>query len=670
MNVLINAHILASLRRALRVCDNAREHWRGALCLTRPMRYFLLFLLLLIGLAPGADAFSRAYRPVGDYVRESPLVIVADISTREAPQFETVFAVREILKNESKAPVAVGQILKFPIGRTMWIVPREAQNAVVVMAPEWDAPDGKSRPVSEVYRTPEQLLAVRALIGVYEKNGERAQLLALQTLAGQGNAFLDEQLLADLRRMRKRENFSIALESFDRLDAENQARLLQWLGTVGDARALPLLIQSLDAPDRKVWGAAAHQLIYDFPDAPGVQAALQSLASDAEKRPFVVNYLRRHDPNFVAPEWKPTTWMRAQQALDSGDKSAARTAFFTVIAADDEPKYGFSTIHAARELVPLVQTETDKTRLRAALISRLVGRPNYASAAQIIELLRQLPDASHVAALLPLLVPPTETMEAYSWHEPTRAATFALLDLGADARQSATQTVVQSLRARAVATPPLSDEERAIYSLELAWLADDASWKSASQIAPAVARQMAQLEPLRAAAQSKDEARALAALLPDSDNRLQNRADIWVIARLGELRDSIAVAPLLAELKRAPYSGRDQEFKRALVQIGGEAAREGALKLLDFPEPSQRALGMDILRELPDFDVRPLLLKIIAGENVPDKTHAIFLLGYVGTPQDLPVLRQLADFWTSDLAYQSRAADAVTGIVERYPPAA
>ena len=636
---------------------------------------FLLCLLLLIGLAPRADAFQRIYRPVGDYVRESPLVVVADIATQETTPFSTLINVREILKNESKTPVSVGQTLTFSMGRTRWIVPRAAQNAVVVMAPEWDAPDGKSRPVSEVYQTPEQLLAVRALIGVYEKNGERAQLLALQTLAGQNNAFLDEQLLADLRRMRNRDNFEIALESFDRLDAQNQAKLLQWLGTVGDARALPLLIRSLDAPDRKVWGAAVHQLIYHFPDAPGVKAALQPLASDAEKRPFVANYLARHDPNFVAPQIvapqiEPTNWMRARSALASGDKDAARTAFFAVIAADDERKYGFSTIMAARELIPLVQTDADKTRLRAALTARLVGRPNYASAAQIIELLRQLPDASHVAALLPLLLPPTETMEAYGWHEPARAATFALLELGASARQSATAFLVQALRARVADGVAMSDEERAIYSLELAWLADDASWKNAAQISPALARQIAQLEPLRAAAQSKNEAQSLAALLPDSDNRLQNRANVWLIVRLGELRDGVAVAPLVAEIKRAPYSGRDEDVKRALVQIGGADAREGALQLLDFPESSQRALGMDILRELPDFDVRPLLLKIIAGDNVPDKTHAIFLLGYVGTPQDLPVLRQLADFWTSDLAYQSRAADAVTGIVERYPPAA
>ncbi len=630
----------------------------------------LLCLLLLIGLAPRADAFQRIYRPVGDYVRESPLVVVADIATQEKTPFETVLTVREILKNESKTPVSVGQTLTFSMGRTRWIVPRAAQNAVVVMAPEWDAPDGKSRPVSEVYQTPEQLLAVRALIGVYEKNGERAQLLALQTLAGQGNAFLDEQLLADLRRMRNRDNFEIALESFDRLDTKNQANLLQWLGTVGDARALPLLIGSLDAPDTKLWGAAAHELIYRFPDAPGVKAALQPLASDAGKRPFVVDYLARHDPNFVAPQIEPTNWMRARSALESGDTDAARAAFFAVIAADDEPKYGFSTIHAAREFIPLVQTEADKTRLRAALTARLVGRPNYASAAQIIELLRQLPDASHVAALLPLLVPPTDAMEAYGWHEPARAATFALLELGAEARQRATNAIVQVLRARVADGVAMSDHERAIYGLELAWLADDASWKNAAQISPALARQIAQLEPLRAAAQSKNEAQSLAALLPDNDNQLQNHADIWLIVRLGELRDGVAVAPLLAEIKRAPYSGRDGDVKRALVQIGGADAREGALKLLDFPESSQRALGMDILRELPDFDVRPLLLKIIAGDNVPDKTHAIFLLGYVGTPQDLPVLRQLADFWTSDLAYQGRAAAAVTGIVERYPPAA
>lgn len=635
------------------------------------MRVFLLCLLLVLGALARADAFSRAYQPVGNYVRESPLVIVGDIATQEATPFGTVLTVREVLKDESQAVVAGDQI-KLPLGMTRWIVPREAQNAVVVMAPDWKGvAKSNDFAVSEVYQTPEQILAARALVKVYEKPDERACLLALQQLVGQGNKWLDEQLLADVARMRNRDNFSIALESYDRLDIENRANLIRLLGTIGDVRALPLLIAATRAPEPKVWRAAIDQLTYHFPDATGVTEALHALLTDTEKRTFVLDYLARRDPSVPTrlSQIEPTTWMRAQQSLADGDTDAARALFFQIIDEDTDPKYGFSTISAARDLIPLAQTEADKARLRRALIARLQSSADYMSAPQIIELLRQLPAPTNVEVLLSKLAPPPNTISVYLWNEPARAATFALLELGAPTRTRAADFIVKLLRARAAATPGLSDEEIAIYSFELAWLADDATWKIASQISPNIARQLAQAQPIRAAAQAKNEAQALAALLPDADNQLQNRSDLWVIERLGELRESSAVASLLAELKRAPYAGRDEEFKRALVQIGGESAKRGALELLHFPEPSQRALGMDVLRELPDFDVRPLLRDILQGEDVSDKTHAIFLLGYIGTPQDLPILQKLSDFWTTDLVYQSRAATALTEIRERYPQA-
>lgn len=633
------------------------------------MRLFLLCLLLLFGAAPRAEAFKRAYRPIGDYVRASPLVVVADIATQTEAPHATIVTVREVLKSEDDSIVA-GAEIRLPLGLTRWVVPAEAKNAVVVMAPAWKREDNRGLLVSEVYRTPAQIEAARALVEVYQKPDERARLLDLQAYAGQNNKWLDEQLLADVSRMRNRANFDIALASYDRLELENRAQLIRLLGTIGDARALPLLIRALDAPEAKIWRAAIDQLTYHFPDASGVNEALRALLNNSEKRPFVLDYLSRRDANVPTrlSQIEPTPWMRAQQSLKSGDTNAARAAFFRVIDEDADPKYGFSTISAALELIPLVQTESDKARLRRALLARLKTGSDSFSTPGIIELLRQLPAPANVEVLLPKLSPPADSasFSAYMWHKSARAATFALVELGADARKLGAAQVMVSLRKSAA----ISDEAATLAVCELAWLADDVTWKSAAQISPKIAHWREQLQPLRAAAQSKDEAQQLAALLPDANNRWQNHSDGWIIARLGELRDGVAVAPLLAELRRAPYAGRDEEFRLALLQIGGDEARRGALELLTFPELSQRALGMDVLRALLGFDVRPLLLQILKGADVPDKIHAIFLLGYVGTPQDLPELQKLADFWTTDLTYQSAAAAAIVGIRERYPSGA
>ena len=634
------------------------------------MRFFLLCLLLLIGLAPRAHAFSRPYQPVGNYVRQSPLVVVADIETQNENPFATVITVREVLKTADPMIVA-GETICLPLGPSRWIVPREASVVVVIMAPDWTRnSDNKNWPVSEVYQTPEQILAARALVQVYGKSGERAQLLALQKLLGTSK-FLDEQWLADLNRMRERANFDLALSNYETLDAEKRLKLLRWLGGVGDARAVPLLLSALESPEKSERGVAASALHSHFPDAPGVRAAFEKLLADPENRALALLYIKARAPELVektfaelpvaTPPLSPS--QRAQLLLKAGQISGARAAYFEAVQSPGET---WSVLWAAEKLLPLLESPADKTRLRALLVARWQNEKfDYLQTRTFAELLRALPDPSNVPILLELLDAP-KIAGVLLDEETVRTATFALLELGAEARQRGAARGVDAIRKYMASGQGISSNEVIFYGCQLAWLADDDTWRDLPAQIPASAREFfGSLNALRAAANSADEARNLATLVGGFERSEQGNARGWIIARLRELRAPVAVAPLLKALQAQPNDRYGTEIQAALVSIGGAPVEAGAEALLSDQSAEVRVVALGLLHSLRGAAARPLLRQIVSQGAPADRIRAVELLGYIGTADDLPLLLPLTDFWENPRDLQSRAAQAVAAIRSR-----
>ena len=628
------------------------------------MRVFLLCLLLIFCAAPRAHAFSRVYQPVGDYVRAAPLVIIADIATEGANR---VLTIREVLKQDEAAPLKVGQTIALPLGITMYIVPSAAKNAAVVMAPAWKTDkSGNGLLVNEVYQTSDQIAAVRALIEIYRLPDERARLVALQNQIGRNNKWLDEQWLADVRCMEQRENFGLALESYNALDSDNRAKLLSWLGDVGDARALPLLLRALDDADKSVRATAARTLQFRFPDAPGVTAAFERLLPDAERRPLVLRYLSMRAPDLVAPyaaEIQSTAWQLARGALENGEAESARTQYFALAASSDGL---WVTLGAAEALLPLIETRADKDKLRSLVIARVTREtPDYLQAAQAVALLRGLPDAANISVLIKLLIP--DSRNTWNWDEVASAATFALLELGDEARQQGAARAVDAAKTRLARGQSIDSREATFYVSALAWLADDATWRDLpAQLSPAAADAFAALQPLRKAATSAHEARDLAQLVAGFLGSWEGNSRAWIIHRLGDLRDPVAVAPLFEHLTRYPNQGYSGEIERALLAIGGESVEQGALALLRSNEPALRASALEMLHQLRGPAVRPILLETLRNGDESDRIEAVTLLGYVGLPADVPLILPFADFWQTEGNLQTRAAGALANIRDRH----
>jgi HEAT repeat protein len=205
-----------------------------------------------------------------------------------------------------------------------------------------------------------------------------------------------------------------------------------------------------------------------------------------------------------------------------------------------------------------------------------------------------------------------------------------------------------------------------VYLLQMVWLADDDQWQRLSKHNDASwQNEWRKMAPLRAAATAKDEGPRLTALLQNPPPDMPWNSMKWIIARLGDLREPTAVAPLFNDLSAAPWR-HAYDTKEALISIGGPDVEAGAMELLKHHDHTVRREAMDILRALKKETVRPLLRRILAEDDFGNKAHAAFLLGYVGTPDDLPVLVPLTDFWKTDRALQSRATEAVTNIRDRF----
>ena len=632
----------------------------------RVFRFAIALLCLLCLNAPRAAwAFQRVQMPMGYYARQADCIIIADITPPRAPDYSFQLKIQEVLRGAAK----VGEVIVLGRGSrgvAHYILPRTAGPAAVLLkkspAEKWD--------VLESYSKPEEIAALRVVLSVYALQTERQQLLAMQNAQSAApdtvKALLQNQLVADLQAMREPDNFDLIPTSFAMLKAPEQAALAQLLGDMSDPRGVPLLVEMLRSPDSKVVWHAAHELIFDFPGAPGVDEAFRAALQNPLLKPHALGYMAKRDPAIAAQikstPFKSTPYLQAKSLRESGQKDAAIVAYFDLI--EHENAANFSSVNAAQEMLPLLD-EMEKSRLRRLIVDYLTRtRANYYEARNGIELLRALRHPDCIPALLFLMHDPKN--EPYnSWEPEARLATFALRDLGPAAQAQG------AARARAQLVKPVPADgiglkQPLVYLLQLTWLADDAMWQGlAAQSAANWQSEWRKLAPLRAAATAKDEGPRLAALLENPPPDLPEAAFKWIIFRLGDLREASAVAPLLADIAAAPWR-HAYEPKEALVRISGKQVEAGALELWTHSNFDVRREAMEILQGIDVVKARPFLRRALRETNFGDRAHAAFLLGYSGTPDDLPLLLPFTDFWKTERTLQDRAVGAVANIRDRF----
>ncbi len=581
-------------------------------------RLFLL-LLLLPGIAAHA---SRRYVPMGDAVQQANLIALADTAPAGGDRHDTQVTLREIWKGNAKQ----GDQLIYPLRLSTADVylPREAKGMALLFTRD----EKSGTPVLlELYRQPQEIAALRVLIDIYKLPGERERLLALRQKVlssppSDSATILRKQLWVDLGKMRRPQNFSILTGLFPDGDEEQQVAVVKLLGSIGDRRGVPTLLQALKSPRQRVAAHAAHELMFRFPGAPGVTAAFRQALKTPHLELPAKGYLKRYDANLRRQMETPRTpYQIVNQALENGDEATARPHFMPML---QDPKQVETIVQllpdwTARSIAEYPQHATQIREALLPVLQKYATGGNYLHAINAAKILAAL----HHETAVPVLLQIADKHDQWLYDDSTRIAVWALFDFDAASREAA----LQKLRTRP-------------------------DWNV--------------LHTVFAATEAADNAGALLEVLSTLGNASQRNvtAISWLLFRLGEMREKRAVLALVEMLAFGEYHVVNAA-KDALMRIGGNAVEAAMQPLLRAGESRARP-AMEVLFALQKERFLPQLRRLIDNPDLDIRSTAVNFLGRVGTPQDIKLLAPLADFWKGDLPNHYWAMSAITEIRERH----
>lgn len=626
----------------------------------RAMKVGQLIIAVLLTFATVVRA-SRRYRPMGAYVREAGLIVVANTRRGGRLNFEIIASVAEVIKGDPKAAGTEILLSMRRMSTAHARVPTPATDVVILLRKDWR--EEKGWPVLEAYAKAEEVAAVRVLVEVYRLPGERQRLLALREKALGGNTYCLAQLLADLKDMREPDNFDVMTALHGALAPANQAKLVEIIARTGDARAVPALLKAMRSPDERASATAASQLFWKFPGAPGVTEAFEKALTREHLARQAARYLakRRDDPALdEIIGGKETSSARARRLWEAGEMKAARTAYLTIVEDRKASEYGRRS--AATKLMPNASV-AEKESIRKALLPQLLADArgnNYLYANAAARILRQLhhPDCLEALLALPRRVD-------FRYRRAARTAALAIRELGPGARQQAIALLIDDLGSGVA--KKASTRTRTPYLLDLIWLGDEESFGKVKNVMPDSWRSAwTALSPLRVRPNEKDEGAFLARLLTKSV-KLPPGAREWVAFRLGDLKEKRAVEALTEMLTREPDWALTGAARDALIAIGGPEVEDNMLKLLTHKDHNRvRRAAINVLFRLQGERSRDLSRRMLREEDFGVKRMAMMNLGTSGTVEDLALLLPCCDYWKADRATHYWAMGAVASIRERH----
>jgi HEAT repeat protein len=627
-----------------------------------PSRIAQLTVTVLLTLTTCAQA-SRRHRPMGDYVREAGLIVVADTRKGGERGFHKVVSITEVIKGD---PTAAGTeiLLDMMMSTADARVSAPATNVTILLKKDWE--EQKRWPVLEAYTKAEEAAAVRTLVGIYRLPGERQQLLALREKTLAGNTYHLAQLLADLRNMREPSNFDVMVDLYDVLVPIDQTKLVEIMARTGDPRAVPPLLKAMQSSDQKVSTIAARRLSWDFPGAPNVTKAFEEALMQKHLAREAARYLskRRDDPalNEIRGVSK-TQWRRATRLWEAGDTKAARAAYLAIV--EDGVESGYTRRSAATRLLPNASA-SEKERIRKALLPQLLADAragNYLEKNRTAHILRELHHVDCLEALL-ALTSRIDLLIAKTVDTAT-TATLAIRELGPEARQQAVTRLIEDLGAGTVKTQ--GTRVRTLYLLELIWIGDKESLGKVADVMPdSWLSTWTALHPLRLAADGEDEGAALVRVLAKPVD-LPSRVREWVAFCLGDMKEKRAVKALTETLTCDPDWRLTRAARDALICIGGPEVEKEMLKLLTHEDHNRvRRAATEVLFRLQGASSCDLARRMLHAEDFGRKHLAMTNLGTFGTVDDLTLLLPYCDYWKADRATHYWAMTAVSTIRERY----
>ncbi len=614
-------------------------------------------VLLFLTLASATHA-SHMSLPMGYYIREAELIVIAD--THKGNNFEIVLLIREVIKGDANLADQTIEIQRQRWSSADARIPLDAKNVVIMLRPGWK--EAKNWPVLEAYSEADELEAAHILVPICMIEDERSRLLALRATLANGNAICRKELFAQLRAMREAGNFDLITDLYPALEPTNQVTLIELVGDIGDPRGLPILITATASPDKEVSRTAVDKLRWDFPGYPGVAEAMRDAVGREHLRRVAAQYLARYNSDkklMALAEGQVTPWVRAMRLLESGKKVEGRSAYLEIVKDKNE---NFRTrLNAASLLIPDA-TAAEKEQIQRTLLPLLARErfaDDYILATDVAKNLRALHHPDCMPALLSILRQTSFTHTTAAW-----MATIAICELGGDAQQKAVIQITEALKS----PPPkiVTGENSLRYPLELIWLGNQKNFEEAGLSMHAqYAASWKSLRPLQAVSGAKDEVGFLVQQLSQR-SAYPEEATEWIMLWLGDLKDPRAIPELLATFVREPDWMLTRGAVDALVAIGGREVEAELTKLLTHEDENRvRRHATEAMFKLLGDNSRDLALRVTTQKGYGWKPAAYLTLGKVGIPNDLKLLLSLSDYWTGDRTNHYWAMSALQSVRER-----
>ena len=616
--------------------------------------------VLLVGLISAAEA-SRAHMPMGYYVRRAGLIVIAGTHRGGQRGHDTILSVGEVLQGDPKwvgKTITIEQSIRSTADAR---VPAETVGVAVLLEPQWQT--AQRWPVLEAYQKPEELKALRQIVEIYRKPRERERLVALGDLFAEGNPICREQLFADFRQMKDPGNFDLITKLYPALDPPNQRKLVDLLGQIGDQRGVPTLIEAMTSPDQQVSAGAAAKLFWTFPGAPGVTEAFEQALSREHLGGTAARYLlkRRDDPALRALIGaKKTLWHEAENLRTAGDQEAAKVLYLRII--EDAKASDYTRRQAALWILRRAAAD-EKDRICKALLPLLTKdaeTENFIYARDAAKILRGLRRPQCLGPLVRLLRWPSSI-----YRPSVQVATMAIRELGPKARKKAAAQLIERLASASDRSG--SQDERLRLLLQLVWLGNVDDFRKAEFVMPAGYRSSWEtLQPFLDLDRHDDEGDFLLKQ-QHSAPMLWAEVRLWVLFRLGDLREARAVDTLVHYLAEEPDWRMCRTASEALVKIGGAGVEREMTKLLTHEDHNRvRRHAIDTLFAIQGERSLALSRRMLSETDFGVPGMACMNLAHFGTPDDLKLLLPLCDYWTADRTTHSAAMSAVAEIRGRY----
>jgi hypothetical protein len=618
----------------------------------------LLLALCLIAVWP-AHA-SRMLLPMGHYIRDAGLIVIAD--TRKGTTYdETVLFVREVLKGDATQTGRTITLRRGGIFSTADArIPTGTTNVAVLLSSGWQ--DTNRWPVLEAYHMPDDLVALRVLTKICAVENERERLVALHQTLSLNNQACVREIFAQLRDMREAKNFDLVTNLYSNPELTNKIELVRLIGHIGDLRGVPILLVAAASSDKRLSRTAVDSLRWDYPGAPGVMEMMRKALDQEHLAHVAAQYLVRYDPEpklSAAVESRSTPWLRASRLLEEGKRDEGRAALMSVVEGENE---NIRTRLLAASRLVAEATPTEKSRLRKSLLPLLIDYKyanDYMLGLQAVEILRELRHPDCLPALLPLLEPTQFTFAKTAW-----TTTMALRELGEEARQKAVAQILAHLKSAPPQTALGRNPLR--YSLELVWLGSQQDCENAERIMhPEYTASWKSLRPLRGLGDTKDLPSFLIQLSP-LDASLPVEAREWLLLSKSKSNDRRAITQLITSLVENPDWSLSGKTADALVTVGGADAEAELLKLMNHPDENRvRRHASEALFRILGARSHPVALRVLTEKEYGWRPAAYQTIGKIGTTNDLNQLQALADFWNGDRGNHYWAMSALNQVRDR-----